>query len=332
MILSLTLNPAVDKTVFVRELVPGAVNRASRSVLDPGGKGINVSRVVHRLGQPTIAFGFLAGNLGAIIARALDDEGVAHRFAWVAGETRLDVVVVDESRGTSLKLWDCGPRIARADLEALLADVRRWLPATRVLVVAGSVPPGVPRDVYARLVDDARTHGVRTILDADGETLRLGLSARPSLIKPNVAEAETLLGRRLPDVTSVAEAARELLGRGPEAVVVSMGSRGAICASAAGVALAVPPPVQRRSTVGSGDSLVAGLAIGLASGWPLVDGLRLGTAAGAATAETQGTELGRTEEIEALEANVEIRSLDGEVTAWTSSSRAATSTCSPGGG
>jgi 1-phosphofructokinase family hexose kinase len=311
MILSVTLNPAVDKTVFVPGLALGQVNRVTRSQLDPGGKGINVSRLVHRLGQPTIALGFLAGNLGAIIARALDEEGVAHRFVWVPGQTRLDVIVVDEASGQSAKLWDQGPEVEAAGVEALLADVTRWLAACRVLVAAGSLPPGVPHDVYARILGEASRRGVQTILDADGDTLRRGLAGKPSLIKPNLPEAEALLGRRLPDVPAVVAAARELLGRGLRAVVISMGSRGSICATAERVVHAVPPPVERRSTVGSGDSLVAGLAVALAEGWDLAEGLRLGTAAGAATAMTHGTELGQPEDIERLKARVEVTEIQG---------------------
>jgi 1-phosphofructokinase family hexose kinase len=309
MIVSLTFNPAVDKTVFVDGLVLGKVNRVARSQIDPGGKGINVSRVVHRLGRPTIAFGFLAGSLGAIVARALDEEGVVHRFAWVGGETRLDVVVVDEAAGTSTKLYDRGPEIDPGSLERLLGDVGRWLPAARVLVAAGSLPPGVPHDVYASLLSQASRVGVQTILDADGDTLRHGLAGRPALIKPNVAEAEALLGRGLPDQAAIIAAARELLTRGPRAVVISMGSRGSICATAGRVLHAIPPPVERHSTVGSGDSLVAGMAIALAEGADLVDGLRLGTAAGAATAMTHGTELGTREDIERLAPGVDVREL-----------------------
>jgi 1-phosphofructokinase family hexose kinase len=309
-IISLTLNPAVDKTVFVPHLGPEAVTRVTRSQLDPGGKGINVSRVLHRLGRPTIAFGFLAGDLGAIISRALDEEGVAHRFAWVSGQTRLDVIVVDESSGGSLKLWDRGPEVDGPALGALLADVTRWLPSCRVLVAAGSLPPGVPADVYGQLLAEAARLGVRTILDADGETLRLGLAGRPTLIKPNVAEAASLLGRPLPDFAARVAAARELLGRGPRAVVISMGAEGSICASGERVVHAVAPAIECRSTVGSGDSLVAGIAIALADGSDLTEGLRLGTAAGAATAMTHGTELGSAADVERLTAAVEVRELD----------------------
>ena len=309
MILSLTFNPAVDKTLFVSRLALGKVNRVGQSQIDPGGKGINVSRLVHRLDRPTIAFGFLAGNLGTIIARALDEEGVAHRFAWVGGETRLDVIVIDEATGTSTNLYDRGPEIDAVSLDRLLADVGRWLPAARVLVAAGSLPPGVPHDVYARLFADAARLGVHTILDADGDTLRRSLAGRPSLIKPNLEEAEALLGRRLPDTAAIVVAARELLARGPRAVVISMGSSGSICATAERALHAIPPRVEHHSTVGSGDSLVAGLAIALASGRDIADGLRIGTAAGAATAMTYGTQLGTREDIERLTAMVEMREL-----------------------
>jgi 6-phosphofructokinase 2 len=219
------------------------------------------------------------------------------------------VVVVDEAGKTSTNLYDRGPRIDPAGLDRLLADVARWLSAARVLVVAGSLPPGVPHDVYVRLLADAARLGVHTILDADGDTLRQGLAGQPYLIKPNVEEAEGLLGRRLRDMPAVVAAARDLLGRGPRVVVISMGARGSICAIGERVLHAIPPAVERRSTVGSGDSLVAGLAIALATGGDVTDGLRLGTAAGAATAMAQGTQLGKPDDIERLRAAVEVREL-----------------------
>jgi 1-phosphofructokinase family hexose kinase len=234
---------------------------------------------------------------------------VAHRFAWVSGETRLDAIVVDEAGHKSTKLYDRGPEIDPTSLDALLDDIGRWLPACRVLVAAGSLPPGVPHDVYVRLLGEASRLGVKTILDADGETLRLGLAGKPSLIKPNLEEAEALLGRPLADLPAVAAAARELLGHGLRAAVISMGARGSICATARQVLHAVAPPVELRSTVGSGDSLVAGLAVALAAGEDVAEGLRLGTAAGAATAMTTGTQLGTQEDIERLKPLVEIREL-----------------------
>jgi 1-phosphofructokinase family hexose kinase len=158
----------------------------------------------------------------------------------------------------------------------------------------------VPHGLHAAYIRLAHAEGVVTILDADGEAFRLGVEAGPSLIKPNRAEAERLLGRPLADQRAVVDGARELVARGIPMVVVSLGAQGAICADSRGVWQATPPEVESRSTVGSGDSLVAGLAVALARGDDIIEGLRLGTAAGAATAMTPGTSLGTEEEIYAL--------------------------------
>ncbi len=309
MIITLTLNPAVDQTVFVSRLALGDVNRFRESQLDPAGKGINVSRMAHRLGWPTIAFGFLAGEIGLIAQKALEDEGVQHHFVRAPGQTRLNVTVIDESTGTATSLYGPGPRVELPYLARLDEVFRFWLQAGRVLVLAGSLPPGVPGDAYASYTRLAREQGVKTILDADGEPLRLGVEAEPALIKPNVAEAERLLGRALPDLPAVVAGARELASRRIETVVISLGARGAVCVQGERAWLAAPPEVERRSTVGSGDSLVAGLAVALACGHSIVEGLRQGTAAGAATAMTSGTSLGTAEQVRALLPQVRIEEL-----------------------
>ena len=309
MIITLTLNPAVDQTVFVSRVELGEVNRYHEAQLDPAGKGINVSRMAQRLGWPTIAFGFLAGEIGLIAERALDEEGVPYHFVHVPGQTRLNVMVVNEATGTVTNFYGPGPAVRPEQVARLDALLRFWLQAGRLLVLAGRLPPGIPDDAYAGYIAQARRQGVTAILDADGAPLRLGLEARPTLVKPNREEAERLLGRRLPDLPAAVEAARELAGRGIEAVVLSLGAEGAVCVEGGRTWLAEPPQVERRSTVGSGDSLVAGLAVALASGRPLVEGLRAGTAAGAATAMTPGTALGGAEQVRALLPQVRIRAL-----------------------
>ncbi|MHB1134342.1 MAG: 1-phosphofructokinase [Chloroflexota bacterium] len=309
MIITLTLNPAVDQTVFVRQLAVGEVNRFHESQLDPAGKGINVSRVVHRLGWPTLAFGFLAGELGAIVERALDDEGVQNHFVRVDGQTRANVTIVDESTGVSTSLYGPGPDVEIEYLGTLDRMVEFWLQAGTVLVLAGSLPGGVPTDVYAYYIRQANARGIKTFLDADGEALRSGIAAGPYLIKPNVLEAERLLGRSLPDLPAVVAGARELLRAGVGVVVISMGAQGSVCVTPERAWRAVPPSVERRSTVGSGDSLVAGLAMALSRGETLTEGLRLGSAAGAATAMTTGTQLATAQDVRALLPRVEVEEL-----------------------
>jgi len=300
MIITLTLNPAVDQTVWVPHLEVAAVNRARQAHLDPAGKGVNVSRMAHRLGWPTIAFGFLAGEVGEIVRQALAAEGVAQQFIPIAGQTRINVTVVDDSSHAATSIFCPGPAVEPDHLQQLDAVLQFWLQAGRVLVLAGSLPPGIPEDAYARYIRLAHAQGIRTILDASGEHLRLGVEARPYAIKPNVAEAEELLGRRLPDLDAVVAGAQELAARGIAVVVISMGAQGAICVEGGRVWRATPPEVERQSTVGSGDSFVAGLAVALARGEGVEAGLRLGTAAGAATAATPGTELGSAEAVQAL--------------------------------
>jgi 1-phosphofructokinase family hexose kinase len=309
MILTLTLNPAVDQTVWVDRFVVGEVNRCRETQLDPAGKGINVSRMAHRLGWPTIAFGFLAGDTGHIVENALDEERVQHHFVHVGGQTRINVTIRDDAGRTATSLYGRGPAVDREHLALLEETLSFWLQAGRVLVLAGSLPPGAPSHTYATYLQLARARGVQTIVDADGEALRGALEASPGLIKPNVPEAERLLGRALPDVGAIAAGARELVRRGIGVVVISMGAAGAVCSSGDRAWRILPPQVPRESTVGSGDSLVAGLAVVLARGGDIIDGLRLGTAAGAATAMSPGTALGTGSEVETLLPQVRIELL-----------------------
>ncbi len=296
MIISLTLNPAVDQTAWVDRLEVGQVHRVRETHIDPAGKGINVSRMAHRLGWPTIAFGFLAGDSGNIVRRALEGEGVPAHFVPIPGQTRINVTVVEQS-GSATSFYGPGPDVPTEALTSLDSLLRFWLQAGRVLVLAGSVPAGVPQNVYAELTRAARERGVKVFLDADTEALRLGIAAGPDLIKPNVEEAERLLERSLKNDAAVIAGARELAGRGVKTVIISMGGRGAVCVQDDRMWRVYPPEVERKSTVGSGDAMVAGIAVALARGQTIEEGLRLGTAAGAATAMSAGTALGMAEDV-----------------------------------
>lgn len=308
MIVTVTLNPAVDQTAWVQRLEPGRVHRVLESNIDPAGKGINVSRMAHRLGWPTIAFGFLAGDTGNIIRKALQNEGVQFHFVRTAGQTRVNLTVVDGS-GEATSFYGPGPPTTPEAMTSLEALVQFWLPACHVLVLAGSLPPDAPPEVYATFVRKARDSGVKVFVDADADALRNAVVAGPDLIKPNVAEAERLLERSLPDEAAVVAAARELVGRGIGTVVISMGARGAICAQIDKAFRICPPEVERRSTVGSGDAMVAGVAVSLARGDSIEDALILGTAAGAATAMSEGTALGSPDDIQALRSRVRIEEM-----------------------
>lgn len=308
MIITVTPNPAVDQTMFIERLVPGRVNRARETQLDPAGKGVNASRMARRLGWPTIAFGFLAGETGRIVESALDGEGVQYHFVHVPGRTRVNMTVLGDD-GEATSVWGPGPVVAAEHLEALSNLLDFWLQGGRMLVLAGSLPPGAPDHWYASLLTRARARGVTTLLDAHGAALRNGLDAAPSIIKPNRVEAEELLGCELGSTEAVLAGARELAGRTGGVVIISMGREGAVCVDGRRAWRIVPPSVQMRSTVGSGDSFVAGLTVALARGDDLIEGLRLGAAAGAATAGSTGTSLGTAAAVAELLPHVELRPL-----------------------
>lgn len=308
-IVSFTPNPAVDKTLVVAGLRHGKQNRAAASYVDPGGKGVNVSRMAHRLGEPTLALTTVGGHMGRLLEGTLREEGVPAAVVRVDGETRLNVVLVDEESGESTRVWDRGPEADPGTARALVSLVTERVAGARVFVAGGTLLPGMAQTLHAQALRIASQAGARTILDADGEAFREGLAARPDVVKPNAHEAGALLGREVKDERDAIDAGRALLGLGAGAVVLSMGARGSVLVERGRVLRAVPPQVEFRSAVGSGDSMVAGLAIALARGQDLAEGLRLGSAAGAATATTVGTHLGSREDVERLVPLVRIEPL-----------------------
>lgn len=310
-ITSVTLNPALDQAMSTDQVALGELNRCRLDALDPGGKGLNASRVIARLGRATIALGFVGGTTGALIRARLDADGVPHDFDEVAGDTRINIMLYEWVSGRRTRLYPPGPVVDMNRLDALLERLAR-IAAGRTAILAGSVPPGVSHLVYRDLVLRLRSQGVRTLVDASGAPLESTLDASPDLIKPNVEEAGQVLGRAIRGDSEVLRAAEELRARGPRCVVISQGAEGAIGVDESGAWKAIPPQVEVRSTVGSGDSMMAGLAIALNEGRGLCEGLRLGTAAGAATAAVPGTQLGAPEYIQALLPKVLISPLTRE--------------------
>jgi 1-phosphofructokinase family hexose kinase len=308
-IVTVTLNPALDEAVALAAMELGGTNRVRLDAFDPGGKGINASRVIHRLGRQTLALGFVGGYTGELLHEFLEREGVPHAFDGVDGLTRVNVMIYETACSRRTRMYLPGPQVAQERLE----EIRKRLAAVEpggLVVLAGSLPPGLPPATYRDLVRWLRDRDVRTIVDASGEALAAAFDAEPLLVKPNLEEAETLLGRTLRGDDQLLAAARALCERGAQHAVISLGESGAIAVGPGGAWKAVPPRVTARSTVGSGDSMVAGLAIGFAEGGSLEEGLRWGSAAGAATAATVGTTLGTAAEIRRLASAVTIQRLE----------------------
>jgi 1-phosphofructokinase len=303
MVLTVTLNPSIDRALFVDSLRVGDANRVLRSETDAGGKGINLSRVLHQLGGDTIATGFLAGGPGAAIRKVLDDQGVFHSFLDVDGESRTNVSIETQDSSLPTTLNERGPQVRPEDLELLFAHVVSHLSHARWVTLGGSLPPGVPPELTARFIEVGRQAQVRTMVDADGDPMRFAMATRPDFIKPNEREAGRILGRELSGRNDAIDAAVELyqqLGTGDKIVVVSRGAGGAILACNEGQFEGTTPAVAVKSTVGCGDSMLGGMLWALNQSFPVAEAFAWGLAAGAATAATDGTCIGSNEEIRRL--------------------------------
>ena len=309
MILTVTPNPALDYTLRVDAFEVGRRARYRDARLEPAGKGINVSRMIRRLGEPTLALGFSAGATGGILGQELDREGVPHELIPVPGLTRINVTLLTGPEGSATHLHGPGDPVGAAQVRGLLDQVAKHLSGAGMLVISGSLPPGMTPQEIADIVRLARQAGVRSMVDAEGELLGAALGARVDLVKPNVLEAGEFLGRSLGGVPDAAEAALELLRRGAQTAVITLRGDGAVGAELGRVWQALPPREPVVRAVGAGDSFAAGLAVGLTQGKSFPEALRLAAAAGAATAIHSGTGLGTPEEVRGLLARTVLREI-----------------------
>jgi 1-phosphofructokinase len=291
MIITVTLNPAVDQTLDLHHLTLGDTNRVQESRVDPGGKGINVSRVLQELGRESMASGLAPGSLGRFVEHSLLERGILCDFVHTRGQTRTNLTVVDESVHETTLLSYRGPEIDPRHIDTLQTKLRRYISDGDWLVVAGSIPPPIEADAYAELITLGRKAGANTVLDADADALAAGLRGKPNLVKTNHHEAERLLGVELNDDASLENAARDMRAAGAETAVVTAGRRGAVAVTEDEVWWAWPPPIEVVSSVGAGDALLAGMLYQLSVGEGIEEAMRWGTAAGAAACLTPGTQL-----------------------------------------
>jgi 6-phosphofructokinase 2 len=311
MIATVTLNPSLDEWVELATLRVGGLNRAAGFERYPGGKGVNVSRVIRELGGPTVAFALSGGEDGIILRKLLQRLRVAHQFVPVRGCTRNNYKIVATASGRLTEINTAGPRVSAGSLRALRRRILRLGPRLSGVALSGSLPPGAPVSIYARWIRVFQARGIPTVLDGSGSALRQGLAARPWLMKPNRLEAEELLGRRLSSRRALVGAIRLLVGKGAQQVILSLGKEGALFGARAlpGVWFARAPAVRVQSAVGAGDSVVGGFLVGWMRRRSPVEAFRLGVACGAATAMTPGTELCHRADVRRLVGQVEIRRL-----------------------
>ncbi|WP_405841272.1 1-phosphofructokinase family hexose kinase [Streptomyces sp. NBC_01518] len=279
MILTVTLNTALDITYRVRELRPHASHRVSEVTERPGGKGLNVARVLAALGHEVTVTGFTGGATGRIVQDQLTGTpGVLDALVPVSGATRRTIAVVDDRTGDTTQLNEPGPTVTSAEWTAFQEAYEALLPGVSAVALCGSLPPGLPVGAYAGLIRTARTAGVPVLLDTSGEPLRRGVAARPDILKPNTDELAELTGSHDPS-----RATQDARRRGARTVVASLGAKGLLAATPEGTWHATPPSRIHGNPTGAGDSAVAGLLSGLVERLPWPDRLARAVALSAAT-------------------------------------------------
>ncbi len=289
-IVTVTLNPALDLSALTKSVSPHHKLRCTPPAFDAGGGGISVSRVCHRLDVESVAIAPIGGPFGQQLASLLEHDGINTRLVPITTETRLSVTVTEEERGDDYRFVFPGPQLDDRDIDSLLEAVEAEADSSAAVVVSGSFPPGRDADLLRALV--ARTRNSRLIIDTSGPALQAAVQQPAFLVKPSARELAEVVGRELRTEADIEQAADEVMSSSPvEALLVSIGAGGAVLRTRDGGARFRAPTIRVNSTVGAGDSLVAGIVVGLSRGMTLTDAVGLGVAAGTATCLSPGTSL-----------------------------------------
>jgi len=284
-ILTVTLNPAIDKVYEVESFAIGDVFRPRGMWATAGGKGLNVSRVASILEAKVMATGFLGGGNGQFIRTRLKELGIIDAFTEIAGDTRICIAINDPVFDTSTEVLEPGPEISPEEQEKFLINFRNIVKEADIVTISGSLPRGVPIDFYGELIEISREYGKMLLLDTSGQALVKSLEYRPFMIKPNTTELEAVAGRKMDLEEEILEAARRIQQNGVQLVCVTLGAQGCIAVTGEGAFRLKAPPIETISTVGSGDSFIAGCAVSLAQGKPTEDVLKTGMACGMANTQ-----------------------------------------------
>lgn len=308
-VITVTLNPSIDKTVQLNKLVPYGLNRVKGMRIDPGGKGINVGRVLKSFGVDVTVTGFLAGRQGEVLLEHLSACGIEADFMQIAGETRTNLKIVDESVGKITEINEQGFYVSQDDMESFLLKLDTLSLGTEIVILSGSLPPGIPVDFYATCTRIAKNNGAKVLIDGEGAVLFEGLKAAPYAVKPNLQELGTLFHTEFNSIRQVAEAARKLIDGGVAIVIVSMGPEGAVYVTKDEIIKADSWNIPVKSTVGAGDAMVGAMAYSILKGDSLDELARISITAGTITVSKEGTQFCNFEEVQALKQKVIARSL-----------------------
>jgi 1-phosphofructokinase family hexose kinase len=294
MIYTLTLNPTLDITYVLDEITFGESVRAVEVVKSPGGKGINVSRALRSMGTDSVAMSMVGGHVGEEVLDLLQNEGLILQIVRIKNETRTNVIVLGRNDGKELIIRAAGPPVEKTETERINNLVFQIAQVPEILVLSGSLPPGMKDDIYFSIAREGKTRGSRVVVDCEGPALAKAIKAGPYLIKPNTSELSQLVGRELSGEDDLVAEARALNRKGVEIVVVSRGAKGAIMVSGDTVLRGTVPPLV-EDPVGAGDSMVAGLVMGLVQSLALERVFHIGLASSVSAVMNRGPGLAEPE-------------------------------------
>jgi 6-phosphofructokinase 2 len=299
-IITITFNPVIDKSTSIPALIPDKKLRCAPPKFEPGGGGVNVARAIRKLGGEALAIYLAGGYTGVFLNELLKREGVPSRPIEISGHTRENLIVLDASTNQQYRFGMPGPQIAEEEWKAGLQAIEDEEEVS-FIVASGSLSSGVPTDIFARIAAIARKKGARLIVDTSGEALKKAAQEGVYLLKPNLAELSSLVGKEEIHAELVDDVARQIIDKGQcEIVITSMGPAGALLVTKEEVLTISPPVVKRQSTVGAGDSMVAGIVWSLSKGWEVKEAVTYGVAAGTAATMNPGTELCHLHDVEKL--------------------------------
>ena len=298
MIYTVTLNPALDREYVVPKLAENTVLRASTVNIDFGGKGFNVSRMLSSLGKTSTALGFVGGKTGQALVEGLINSGIQTDFVFIGGESRTNTSIVEKNGIDHIKVNEPGPEISQAETKKLLEKINQLAKAEDWWVLAGSLPPGISGDVYAKIIRILNSKGARSILDTSGPPLKAGALAGPYMIKPNLFEAGELTNQKADSLGQMLKIATAIHKMGVQKTAISAGKEMALFSSGKNCWKAYPPRITEANPIGAGDAMLAGIVYGLESSESDEQAFAWGIAAGAAAAQLSGTAMPSRSEVE----------------------------------
>jgi 1-phosphofructokinase family hexose kinase len=308
MIYTVTLNPTLDITYVLERISFGEPVKALDVLKNPGGKGINVSRALRSMGIDSVATTIVGGYMGEEVLDLLQKEGLILQVVKIDNETRTNVVVYGRRDEKELVIRAAGPAVKDTETEKITSFIFNVAKSPELLVLSGSLPPSVKKDIYASLINEAKTRDIKVVLDSDGRPFRFGVEAGPYLIKPNLVELQYLAGRELRDDAAIREYCGSLMEKGIEIIVVSLGRDGAIMITREGTWKGTVPVIA-ENTVGAGDSMVAGLLTGIVQSKPFEEMFRMGLACGASAVMNPGPGLCEPETYKEVYPKIEVQKI-----------------------